>query len=121
MAALRKGGALTLVGNLAPHIDFPLQAVVTRQIRVTGSCASCGEYPQCIEMLASGAGIVVDHKNPRSLSAAIRRIITHPNIAEGMASEARRIAPSLSWDGVAQRYVDLARELLQCATWPVSA
>jgi L-iditol 2-dehydrogenase len=55
VAALRKGGALTLVGNLSPQIDFPLQAVVTRQIRVTGSCASCGEYPQCIEMLATGA------------------------------------------------------------------
>jgi L-iditol 2-dehydrogenase len=55
VSALRKGGALTLVGNLAPQIDFPLQAVVTRQIRVTGSCASCGEYPQCLEMLASGA------------------------------------------------------------------
>jgi L-iditol 2-dehydrogenase len=54
VAALRKGGALTLVGNLAPQIDFPLQAVVTRQIRVTGSCASCGEYPQCIDMLAGG-------------------------------------------------------------------
>ncbi len=55
IAALRKGGALTLVGNLAPQIEFPLQAVVTRQIRVTGSCASCGEYPQCIDMMASGA------------------------------------------------------------------
>lgn len=55
VAALRKGGALTLVGNLAPQIEFPLQAVVTRQIRVTGSCASCGEYPQCIDLLASGA------------------------------------------------------------------
>jgi L-iditol 2-dehydrogenase len=55
VATLRKGGALTLVGNLAPQIDFPLQAVVSRQKRGTGSCASCGEYPQCIEMLASGA------------------------------------------------------------------
>jgi L-iditol 2-dehydrogenase len=55
VAALRKGGALTLVGNLSPQIDFPLQAVVTRQIHVTGSCASCGEYPQCIEMLSDGA------------------------------------------------------------------
>jgi len=55
VSALRKGGVLTLVGNLAPQIEFPLQAVVTRQIRVTGSCASCGEYPQCIEMLATGA------------------------------------------------------------------
>jgi L-iditol 2-dehydrogenase len=54
VASLRKGGALTLVGNLAPQIEFPLQAVVTRQIRVTGSCASCGEYPACIDLLASG-------------------------------------------------------------------
>jgi L-iditol 2-dehydrogenase len=54
VAVLRKGGALTLVGNLAPQIEFPLQAVVTRQIRVTGSCASSGEYPACIDMLASG-------------------------------------------------------------------
>ena len=55
IASLRKGGALTLVGNLAPEVEFPLQSVVTRQIRVTGSCASCGEYPQCIDLLARGA------------------------------------------------------------------
>jgi glycosyltransferase involved in cell wall biosynthesis len=78
-------------------------------------------FPHSVEMLASGAGIVVEHRNPRALSAAIRRILTHPNVAESMASEARRIAPSLSWDGVALRYVDLARELLRCAKWPVSA
>jgi glycosyltransferase involved in cell wall biosynthesis len=78
-------------------------------------------FPHSIEMLASGAGLVVDHHNPRALSAAIRSIITHPNVAERMAAEARRIAPSLSWDGVALRYVDLARELLRFALWPVSA
>jgi glycosyltransferase involved in cell wall biosynthesis len=78
-------------------------------------------FPHSIEMLASGAGIVVDHCNPRALSAAIRSIICHPNVAESMANEARRIAPSLSWDGVALRYVELARELLSSVTWPVSA
>jgi len=55
IAAVRKGGAVTLVGNVAPNIDLPLQAVVTRQIRVQGSCASCGEYPACMELMASGA------------------------------------------------------------------
>jgi L-iditol 2-dehydrogenase len=55
LAALRKGGALTLVGNSSPTVDLPLQSVVTRQIRVTGSCASAGEYPACIELLARGA------------------------------------------------------------------
>ncbi len=51
----RKGGAVTLVGNVAPTVELPLQEVVTRQLRLQGSCASSGEYPQCIELLASGA------------------------------------------------------------------
>ena len=55
IASVRKGGAVTLVGNVAPNVDLPLQAIVTRQIRLQGSCASCGEYPACMELMASGA------------------------------------------------------------------
>jgi L-iditol 2-dehydrogenase len=55
VACLRKGGHLTLVGNFAPKIDLPLQAVVTRELTLAGSCASRGEYPACLEMLARGA------------------------------------------------------------------
>ncbi len=54
IASLRKGGALTIVGNLAPTVEFPLQEVVTRQISVAGSCSSCGEYPACLNMIARG-------------------------------------------------------------------
>jgi L-iditol 2-dehydrogenase len=50
----RKGGGVTLVGNVAPTIELPLQEVVARQLRLQGSCASSGEYPRCIELLASG-------------------------------------------------------------------
>jgi L-iditol 2-dehydrogenase len=53
--ATRKGGAVTLVGNIAPSIDLPLQSVVTRQIRLQGSCASAGEYPAAIALMSSGA------------------------------------------------------------------
>jgi len=55
IAAVRKGGTVTLVGNLAPEITLPLQSVVTRQIRVQGSCASNGEYPDSIKLMSSGA------------------------------------------------------------------
>jgi L-iditol 2-dehydrogenase len=55
IGCVRKGGAVTLVGNLAPRIGFPLQEVVTRQVRVQGSCASNGEYPAAIALLAAGA------------------------------------------------------------------
>lgn len=53
--AVRKGGSVTLVGNLAPKIEMGLQATVTRQIRLQGSCASSGEYPACISLLARKA------------------------------------------------------------------
>ncbi|MEX2260798.1 MAG: galactitol-1-phosphate 5-dehydrogenase [Bryobacteraceae bacterium] len=54
IASVRKGGAVTLIGNISPTIELPLQPVVTRQIRLQGSCASSGEYPACIELLSSG-------------------------------------------------------------------
>ena len=43
-----------MVGNLSAMVEFPLQNVVTREISVYGSCASCGEYPQCLDMIAGG-------------------------------------------------------------------
>jgi len=55
IACVRKGGTVTLVGNVAPEITLPLQSVVSRQIRVQGSCASNGEYPASIELMSSGA------------------------------------------------------------------
>jgi L-iditol 2-dehydrogenase len=54
VASVRKGGCVTLVGNLAQDVALPLQSVVTRQIRLQGSCASAGEYPECLELIASG-------------------------------------------------------------------
>src|ERR1700730_15697312 len=55
IASVRKGGTVTLIGNIAPRIELPLQAGVTRPIRVQGQGASSGEYPACIALLSSGA------------------------------------------------------------------
>ena len=54
IASVRKGGQVTLVGNLAPSVELPLQAIVTRELTLRGSCACCGEYPTCLEMLVEG-------------------------------------------------------------------
>jgi len=53
--SVRKGGRVTLVGNISPTATLPLQKVVARQIRLQGSCASAGEYPRAIELVAGGA------------------------------------------------------------------
>lgn len=50
----RKGGSVTLVGNLAAKVDFPLQSVVTRELTIYGTCGSNGEYPECIDLLSRG-------------------------------------------------------------------
>ena len=54
LAALRRGGSAVLVGNLAAKADFPLQAVVTRELTIHGTCASAGEYPLCLDLIARG-------------------------------------------------------------------
>jgi len=52
--ATRKGGTVTLIGNITPEVRLPLQKVVSRQIRLQGSAASAGEYPQAIQLIAAG-------------------------------------------------------------------
>jgi L-iditol 2-dehydrogenase len=51
---VKRGGLVVLVGNVAPRVEFPLQIAVTRELTVYGSCASKGEYPKCLELLAGG-------------------------------------------------------------------
>ncbi len=55
VASLKKGGSLTLVGNLKATVDFPLQSVVTRQISIYGTCASALEYGDCLDLIRSGS------------------------------------------------------------------
>jgi L-iditol 2-dehydrogenase len=52
--SVKKGGSVVLVGNITPEVSIHLQKVVSRQIRLQGSCASAGEYPRAIELVSRG-------------------------------------------------------------------
>ena len=52
--SVRKGATVTLVGNAIPDVEFPFQKVVTRQLRLQGSCAICGEYETVLDMIEKG-------------------------------------------------------------------
>lgn len=69
-------------------------------------------FPHAVELLASGAGIVVDHDDPTALEIALRRVVTEEPLAGSMAAEARRLAPSMAWSVVAAQYLSLAKRLL---------
>jgi L-iditol 2-dehydrogenase len=49
-----KGGAVVQVGNVSPTAEIPLQLLVSRQISLFGSAASCGEYPDCLDLMRRG-------------------------------------------------------------------
>lgn len=69
-------------------------------------------FPHAVELLASGAGIVVGHDDPDALATALRRILTEEGLAESMAGEARRLAPTMAWSVVAAQYLRLAQRLI---------
>ena len=72
-------------------------------------------FPHAVELLKSGAGIVVPHADPVALSLAIRSILTNKHAMAAMASEAGRLAPSMSWSAVAAEYARLAGVLVRSA------
>jgi glycosyltransferase involved in cell wall biosynthesis len=69
-------------------------------------------FPHAVEMLSSGAGILVPHRNGPAIGAALRRVLTEPGLATSMSAEAARLAPGSRWPAVADRYRRLAVELL---------
>jgi glycosyltransferase involved in cell wall biosynthesis len=69
-------------------------------------------FPHAVELLASGAGVVVDHDDPDALAEALHRLLTKPDVAAAMAAEAARLAPAMAWPVVANAYLGLARSLL---------
>jgi threonine dehydrogenase-like Zn-dependent dehydrogenase len=51
---------LIQLGNIKPSIDFPLQRLVTNELKIIGRYATSNEYAKAIDMLASGRVSVKD-------------------------------------------------------------
>ncbi len=68
-------------------------------------------FPHAVELLSSGAGILVPPRDPVSLAEAIRSVDTNRDQLAAMAAEASRIAPQLQWSNVAQQYVHIADDI----------
>ena len=78
-------------------------------------------FPHAVELLGSGAGIIVGHDDHDGLAGALRRVLTDPRISGSMAAEARRLAPTMAWSVVARAYLVLAQRLVTgppALVWP---
>lgn len=69
-------------------------------------------FPHADELLATGAGITVPHRDPGAIADALRRVFTEPGLARRMSTEASRLAPDLLWSSVADRYREIADSAL---------
>ncbi len=78
-------------------------------------------FPHALELLSSGAGLIVERQNPVAIAAALRRILTEPGLRDAMAAEAVRIAPDLLWPAVAAQYRQLANEALSSESEVITA
>nr|BFE70856.1 glycosyltransferase [Actinoplanes digitatis] len=73
-------------------------------------------FPHAVELLTDGPGLLVPHRNPRALAAAIRKVLTRPGIAGATAGVA-----TMSWPEVAARYDRLADRLIATRAAPAPA
>jgi glycosyltransferase involved in cell wall biosynthesis len=78
-------------------------------------------FPHAVELLSSGAGLLVERQDPDSIARALRRVLTEPGLAGRMSAEANRIAPDLLWPAVADRYRALAYQALSSGATRASA
>jgi polysaccharide biosynthesis protein PslF len=69
-------------------------------------------FPHAIELLSSGAGIIVGHDDPDAMASALRRVLTQPRLSGSMAAEARQLAPEMAWPVVSGAYLHLAHRLI---------
>ena len=70
-------------------------------------------FPHAVELLGSGAGVVVKHDDPDAMVFALRQILCDPRVAGTMAAEGRRLAPGLAWPAIAKSYVSLAQRIVR--------
>jgi glycosyltransferase involved in cell wall biosynthesis len=70
-------------------------------------------FPHAMELLANGAGLLVEHEDPQMLAGAIRRILTQPAFAAELIAARHGLADGVRWPAVAARYEELARRLVR--------
>lgn len=68
-------------------------------------------FPHAVEVLASGAGIIVPRNDPHAMGEAIRSVVTDRRAADAMARASREVARTWSWPAVGAQFEELVASL----------
>lgn len=68
-------------------------------------------FPHAVELLGSGAGLLVERQDPAGIANALWRVFAEPGLSARMTSHSAALAPQLLWPAVASAYRELASVL----------
>ena len=70
------------------------------------------QFPHAREVLAGGAGLLVPHRDPAAIAAALRSVIVRGEVMTKITAAAAAAAPRLQWPVIADQYRELAGRLI---------
>lgn len=68
-------------------------------------------FPHASELLSTGAGVLVDHRDPIAIADAVEHICRDGEATQGMRERSRALAAELDWGKVGLGYLTLADRL----------
>ena len=68
-------------------------------------------FPHAVELLGSGAGLLVERQDPAGIAHALLRVLIEPGLSARMSAQSASLAPQLLWPAVASAYRELASVL----------
>ena len=68
-------------------------------------------FPHAAELLGTGAGVLVDHRDPIAIADAVEHILRDGEASERMRERSRALAADLDWGRIGQIYLALADRL----------
>ena len=117
----RSGSALASLVRSADVVLLPYDSTeqVTSGVLIEAIAAGkpvvATQFPHATELLAGGAGLLVPHRNPAAIAAALRSVITHGDVKTKMAAAAAATAPQVLWPAIADQYRELAGRLIMAS------
>lgn len=117
-AAYRSTASLSALAQTSALVVLPYDSTEQVTSGVLVDAIACGRpvvataFPHAVELLGSGAGLIVAHDDPDAMTAALRSVLSDPRLAGGMAAEARRLAPTMAWSLVAKSYQAVAQRII---------
>ena len=91
--------------------DQVTSGVLTEAV-VAGKPVVSTSFPHAVELLSSGAGLLVPQGDADAISEALRTLLTDPALTAEMAATSRSLAPSLLWPAVAEQYIAVGEDLV---------